>query len=60
MTMVRVSGLGTAVPHHRASQRAFASFVIERLGLADDESRFVRLVSERSGIEWRHAAILED
>lgn len=54
-----VLGLGTAVPAHRAGQSAYADFICQTLELDATESRLVRLLAERSGIDQRHAAILD-
>lgn len=52
-----IVGIGTAVPENRACQMDIADFMVELLELGENEAKRLRLLYQRSAIEYRHTLL---
>ena len=58
-TGVRLTGIGTAVPKHRANRQASARFATKISRVSPEESRKIQALYRRTGIEQRGSVLLE-
>lgn len=60
LTSGKITGIGTAVPKHQATSRASANFAAKISCGTDGESRKVKALYRRTGIERRGSVLLDE
>lgn len=54
-----ISGIGTALPPHRAAQADYANFVQSICCTTEEQSQMLQLLYRRSGVATRHSVLFE-